>query len=43
MISTRSDARNKASNPFFEFDHANGSNLEPEIVQESLDVNLDGD
>ena len=36
------NARNKVSNPFFEFDHANGPNLEPEIAQEPSDVILDG-
>jgi hypothetical protein len=35
-------ARNKVSNPFFEFDYANGPKLEAEIAQEPLDVILDG-
>lgn len=36
-------ARVKGSNPLCEFDHANGSDLEPEIAQEPSDVILDSD
>jgi hypothetical protein len=36
-------ARDKGSNPFFESDLANGSDLEPEIAQVLSDVILDSD
>jgi hypothetical protein len=31
------------SDPFLEFDHAGGSNLEPEVAQQTADVVFDGD
>src|SRR5208282_5254149 len=36
-------ALDKFSDPFLEFDHAGGSNLEPEVAQQTADVVLDGD
>src|SRR5208283_476509 len=36
-------AFDKFSDPFLEFDHAGGSNLEPEVAQQTADVVLDGD
>ena len=36
-------ARNKVSNPLFEFDYADGPKLDAEIAQEPLDFILDGD
>src|SRR5208282_6427097 len=36
-------AYDKFSDPFLEFDHADGSNLEPEVAQQAADVVLDGE
>jgi hypothetical protein len=41
--SSKRNDPDKASDPFFQFDHANGSKLEPKIAREPSDVIPDGD